>query len=282
MPHLPWAAVAKIALGAVALAVAWLAFVFVIQRLLIYPRWLVGPGSPSRPEGFESLWIETPAGRVEAWLLPAKEGRGPAVIYAHGNAELIDYNVELARAYRERGFSVLLPEYRGYGRSAGAPSEKGIVEDFSCFFDLLAARPEVDPARIVFHGRSIGGGVATSLASARPPAALILQSSFTSVTRLARGYLVPAALVRDPYDSVAVLRGLDRPVLIVHGSRDRTIPASESSDLHRAARISRLVLLDRDHNDWPPDDRALWVEIDAFLQDAGILPPPAPEPAAAE
>jgi len=282
MSHVPWTAAAKVALGALALAVAWFGFCFLIQRRLIYPRWIVPAGFPSRPAEFESLWIETPAGRVEAWLLPADGAKGPAVIYAHGNGELIDFQAELARAYRERGFSVLLPEYRGYGRSAGTPSEKGIVEDFTRFYDLLAARPEVDPARIVFHGRSLGGGVMTRLAAVRAPAALILQSSFTSVTRLARGYLIPAALVRDPYDSVEVLRRLDRPVLIVHGKRDRTIAASEAADLHRAARNSRLVLLDRDHDDWPPDDPALWAEMESFLRSAGILAPQVPGAATGE
>jgi fermentation-respiration switch protein FrsA (DUF1100 family) len=273
VPQLSWPAAARVSLGAVAIAIAWLGLAFLFQRALIYPRWLVGRGYPMLSEGFEKISIEIPGGRVEAWLLPGEEPKGPAVIYAHGNAELIDYQVRLARAYHERGFTVLLPEYRGYGRSAGSPSEKGIVQDFVRFHDLLAARPEVDPARIVFHGRSLGGGVMTRLAAVRPPAALVLQSSFTSVTRLARGYLVPAALVRDPYDSLEVLRDLDRPVLIVHGKRDRTIPASESSELHRVARRSRLALLDRDHNDWTPEDPFLWAELEVFLRDTGIVAP---------
>ena len=270
MAHSSWTVPARIALVAAALAAAWLGCVWLFQRALIYPRWLVGPGFAPRPPGFESLWIETPAGRVEAWFLPAGGAKGPAVVYAHGNAELIDFQADLARAWRARGFSVLLPEYRGYGRSQGSPSEKAIVEDFSRFFDLLAARPEVDPARIVFHGRSLGGGVLARLAVRRAPAALILQSSFTSVTRLARGYLVPAALVRDPYDSLEALKSIRCPVLIVHGSRDRTIPASEARELHRAAPGSRLVLLDRDHDDWPSDDAALWTEIDALLRETGL------------
>lgn len=273
MSHLSSALVVRVALIVLAVAIAWLVLAFLLQRAFIYPRWLVGPGFPSLPEGFESLSIEIPGGRVEAWLLPAKGTKGPAVIYAHGNGELIDFQVPLARAYNARGFTVLVPEFRGYGRSAASPSEKGIVEDFARFHDLLAARPDVDPSRIVYHGRSLGGGVVTRLAAVRPPAALILQSSFASVIRMSRRYLIPAALVRDPYDCLEVLREFDRPVLILHGRRDRVIPASESSELARVAKTSRLVLFDRDHNDWPPDDSAFWAEIDPFLLSAGVTTP---------
>ncbi|MBZ5639586.1 MAG: alpha/beta hydrolase [Acidobacteriia bacterium] len=276
MSHLPWAASARVVLGALALAIAWLGLGWSLERLVIFPRRVAGPGFPSRADGFESLWIEIPAGQVEAWLLPGRGAKGKAVIYAHGNAELIDFQVDLARAYHDRGFTVLLPEYRGYGRSSGTPSESGIVLDFTRFHDLLAARPEVDPRKIVFHGRSLGGAVVAQLAAVRRPAALILQSSFTSVARLARGYLIPAFLVRDPFDTLSVLPELDVPVLIVHGKRDRTIPASEADELQRASRSSRRVLLDRDHDDWAPDDPALWTEVDAFLGASGVPPLPRP------
>src|SRR5688572_30832441 len=117
--------------------------------------------------GLERLHV----GPVEGWFLPAygvAAGRpGPAVIFAHGNAEIIDpYALEL-EPYRRMGVSVLLPEFRGYGRSGGEPSEEGITDDFVAFHDLLAARPDVDPSRIVFHGRSLGGGVVCALAARR-------------------------------------------------------------------------------------------------------------------
>ena len=95
---------------------------------------------------------------------------------------------------------VLLPEYRGYGRSAGSPSQRAITEDLIAFYDLLARRPEVDAQRVVFHGRSLGGGAVCDLARHRKPAAVILMSTFTSMKRMAPRYLVPGFMVERSSD----------------------------------------------------------------------------------
>jgi fermentation-respiration switch protein FrsA (DUF1100 family) len=269
------------------LYLVYAAVMFGCQRRLIFPRDLAVP-RPNAGQGIprlERLWLETPAGKVEGWFLPgdgvSPQQPGPAVIFAHGNAELIDdWPLEMS-AYRRLGVSVLLPEYRGYGRSAGAPSQKALTEDFVQFYDLLAARPEVDRRRIIFHGRSIGGGVVCALAAERPPAALVLQSTFTSVADFAKRYLVPRFLVTDPFDNEAVLPRLTCPVILFHGRRDNIIPFAQAEALQRAARGSRLVVYDCAHNDCPPD----WVDfmraVADFLREAGVLPPAEPSPRAA-
>jgi len=139
----------------------------------------------------QRIWLEKDQGPVEGWLLQglgvAAEKPGPAVLIAHGNRELIDFYLDRARAYRRMGFTVLLAEYRGYGRSAGAPSRQRIAADFERFFDRLASLPFVDAKRIVFHGRSLGGAVLSELSRQRPPAALIVESTFTSIKAMAHG-----------------------------------------------------------------------------------------------
>ncbi len=254
------------ALLVVAIAYAvWLALAFFLQRPMVFLARMTGPLGPP-PAGVEVLRL----GERVAWFVPAGGG-GPAplVVGAHGNAETIEGWTEIAEGYRARGVSVLLPEYRGYAGTPGTPAERGLVQDFAAFLDVALARPEVDPRRVVFHGRSLGGGVVLALARERAPAAVILDSTFTSVADFARRFLVPRFAVRDPFDNVAALRELDRPVLILHGRPDRVIPVSHAHALAAAARHPTLVLHDQDHNDPPPAE--YWPAIDAFL--ARALPP---------
>ena len=259
----------------VVVTMAWICLILSTQRLVIYPRSIAnrhGHNLP-RPKAVQTLWLDEP--RVEGWLLPGRgvssEYPGPAVIFAHGNGELIDDWLVLMNAYHEMGVTTLLVEYRGYGRSQGTPSQHAITQDFVRFYDIIAALPEVDATRIVFHGRSLGGGVVCSVAKQRSPAALILQSTFTSVRRLARRMLVPPFLVLDPYDNLAVVRELSCPVLVIHGRRDEIIPHWHGQQLSDAATDSRLVTYDCHHNDCPPDWQVFWNDVVGFLCTSRII-----------
>ena len=251
-----------------------------LQRAILFPTWAVS--APAQSEGEqdkEQLWLSTRKGRVEAWFLAGRgvsqAEPGPLVIFAHGNGEIIDHWPQTLDHYRQLGVSVLLPEFRGYGRSGGSPSEQGIVQDYVAFYDQVTARPDVDARRVVFHGRSLGGGVVCGLAKQRKPAALILQSTFTSVADLAaEKYLIPRFLIRDPFDSVEAVRGLDSPLLIIHGRDDELIPISHAHTLRAAAKRAELLVLPGGHNDTPRSWPELWKEIDAFLESAEILSPP--------
>ena len=144
------------------IAIWWTAGMF-LQRQMLFPRsYAVAPANLNKPAALREVWIDTPEGKVEAWFLPGegvnRELPGPAVLFAHGNAEVIDNNLDLMRGYSQLGISVMACEYRGYGRSAGSPSQSAITEDFIRFFDALVAMPEVDRSRIFFNGRSLGGG----------------------------------------------------------------------------------------------------------------------------
>jgi len=261
------------------IAAAYYALSWSLQRWILFPRYLprCSP-TPQPPPGAEIWHVDSPDGPVEGWFFPAVGASAhsprPAVLCAHGNAEVIDRWTEEARRFREMGLHVLLPEYRGYGRSAGSPSEAAIAADFERFFDRLAARPDVDASRIVLLGRSVGVGAVMSLARRRPPAALVLQSGFTSMAEMARGYLLPRALVRDPFDNLAALRAGTAPVLILHGRHDTIVPVEHAHALAAAAGPrAQLELLDCDHNDCPPDDEndAFWERIRGFLAEAGVV-----------
>lgn len=270
---------ATLLLALLAIAAAYYALAWSLQRAILFPRYLprFAP-QPAPPPGVEVLHVASAAGPVEGWFFPAPGASAasprPAVICAHGNAEVIGRWEEEARRLQAMGLHVLLAEYRGYGRSAGRPSQAAIAEDFVRFHDALAARPEVDPARIVYFGRSLGVAAVLELALARPPRALILQSGFTSVADVARGYLLPRALVRDPFDNVAALRATTAPALILHGRHDTIVPPGHADALAGAAGPrATLVLMDCDHNDCPPLETLdqFWDGIERFLRAAGAL-----------
>jgi uncharacterized protein len=166
--------------------------------------------------------------------------------------------------YLGMGVSLFLPEYRGYGRSAGEPSQQALVADLRGWLQRLAQRPEIDTTRLIYHGRSIGGGVACALASLHPPQAMILQSTFTCIADVARRFGVPRALITEPFDNLTVIREARFPCLIMHGTRDRLIPFTHAERLCAACSQAEVSAYDADHNS-PLDPLRYWREIRTFL-----------------
>lgn len=167
--------------------------------------------------------------RVEGWWRPAPSASpatpGPAVIVFHGNGELIDDTIDFADAWHERGVSVLLAEYRGYGRSEGSPGIATCRADAAEWFDRVAARPDVRPELVLAHGFSLGGVFAAELAGLRPVAGLALESSPASLREAARERGIWLLFTRERFDAEAVLRALpaDIPVLLSHGENDPVV-----------------------------------------------------------
>ena len=256
---------------------SWVGFIWFFQRSMIYPRMrLAGAGlhGSALPADAVRIDLSIPGGTVEGVFLPGRgvsvAHPGPVVMFAHGNGELIDDWIGAFNGYRRHGVSVFLGEYRGYGRSAGGPSQHGIVSDFARFYDDLAARKDVDPKRIVFHGRSLGGGVVAQLARVRKPSAIILQSTFTSLAAVAGRFAVPFFLVRDPYPVLPVIKSFPGPVLIIGGTEDRVLSPDYSRRLHAAAPQSELAMFRMGHND-PPPEPAYWDTVIGFLKRGGII-----------
>ena len=223
----------------------------------------------------EKIWLNTSFGKVEAWFLPPTSGHDksacPAVIFAHGNAELIDFCPEKLKNFTELGIGVMLVEYPGYGRSEGTPSQKSITETFLLAYNILITRKDVDPDRIIIFGRSIGGGAACALAAKRPSAALILNSTFISTHSLASKYFIPRFLIRDPFDNLTIISSYSKPVLIIHGKYDEIIPYTHGVALYNAAKNGKMVTYNCGHNNCPPDWKSFWRDIEFFLKSAKII-----------
>jgi pimeloyl-ACP methyl ester carboxylesterase len=263
----------KILLSALVLYGIYCLALFLFQRQMMFPRYLLGSGAGAVPEGVVSEWIELSDGRVETWYLPPPGAKtpAPAAVVAHGNGELIDDLPDEFAPLQRMGLGVLMVEYPGYGRSDGAPSQKRIAEVFARAYDRLVDRPEIDPERIVFFGRSLGGGAVCDLTRRRSARALVLVSTFTSARSFARRYLAPGFLVRDPFDNADALKRFSGPVLVVHGRQDEVVGFAHGEALAGAAPRAKLLALNCGHNDCPPDPYRFWGEIERFFLEAGVL-----------
>jgi fermentation-respiration switch protein FrsA (DUF1100 family) len=267
-------------LPALLLWLVWAALLFTGQRRMIFPGRRAEALRDGAFPAAQLHRIDVPGGAVEAWWLPAVAGASrpaPAVIFLHGNFELVDEWMGSFEPLRAAGLGILLVEYPGYGRSTGVATQASVTRAAVSAWDLLAAKAgEVDTTRIIALGRSVGGGPACALAGERPLAALVLSSAFTGIRAYARRYLMPGFLVRHPFDNESAVRAFDGPVLVQHGTRDGTVPFRHGVRLAEAARDGELIRYQCGHNDCPWDE--MLQDMIAFLGRRGLLGNPAPAP----
>jgi len=264
------------------LYLSYCTLLFFLQRHMLFPRDLIQVPSSSQIsiQGLEKLRIPAKQGNVEAWFikpefkkidLEQQNKPLPALIFAHGNAEIIDFWVDEFKNITDMGIGILLVEYPGYGRSAGNPSQESITRVFIDAYDMLVSRSDVDPDRIILMGRSLGGGAVCQLAANRPCAALILMSTFTSARSFTKRYLVPGFLMRDPFDNLEVIKNYANPVLVIHGKKDEVIPFAHGEKLAKAAPNSTMIEYICGHNDCPPDWKIFRSDVKKFLSNAKII-----------
>lgn len=221
---------------------------------MFFPRASLAAASPPPGWSLEEVKITASDRTALVGLLVRPAAiRGPLVIHFGGNAEVAtEYASSVHELYGER--AVLLMDYRGYGRSAGAPGEKALISDALEIHDWALRRPDVDPARIAVHGRSLGSGVAVQLALARPVRCIVLTSPFASALEVARAaypWLPVSLLMRHPFDSIAHAPKLALPALVIMGSADNIVPAAHSERLAAAwgGPVERVRFEGFGHND---------------------------------
>ncbi|MCH2135725.1 MAG: alpha/beta hydrolase [Phycisphaerales bacterium] len=275
----PWRRLVWIALGS--LATLWvllvLATVF-LQETFIFPRWRVPAHEYAQPTpaDVELLELNTDEGIVPAWYLPGEPGAGLVVIL-HGNGVVIDAHLDDARRFAARGWHVLLPEYRGYGRAAGSPGEGRITDDVQKFVQRVQAMEAVSSSPLVLYGRSIGSAVAGVLAPKLGAHGLILHTPPSSIREMAQRYLVPGPLIRHPLDSAGSLAAMTNvPTLVLEHAQDGLIPGSHVQRIVDASG-GEHVIVDGGHNTYASGrdrDRAhaaMNALLDSVSGDAGEL-----------
>lgn len=187
---------------------------------------------------FEDVTLQTADGlSLGAWFIPARRPRG-ALIFCHGNAGNIADRLGQARLLNGLSLDVLLFDYRGYGRSHGTPTESGTYADADAAWKHLTEVRGRKPAEIIWFGESLGGAVAIESALRHPPAALIVEATFTSLVDLGRVHypLLPVnMLLRHRYESIRKVGKLTCPKLFIHAGDDELVPISNARTLFAAA-----------------------------------------------
>lgn len=262
----------------------WCAALFLLQGRMMFPRGFAGAPSEG-PWDIDAVVLRhefDPGRGVVAWLLlvpgASAESPRPLVVFFHGNAELIDHQAAIVALYRRLGASVLMVEYRGYGHSDGTPAQKPLVDDAVSVIEQVIEDKTIDAGRLVLHGRSIGGGIATQVALEIRPVALVVESTTTSVAGMAWRYGVPPFLVKSPLNNRAAFERLDLPILILHGRDDEIFPLAQAEALQRAGRDATLVTFNASHNTLPSGAEIERYEraIREHLIDAGAIADDAP------
>ncbi len=186
-------------------------------------------------------WITTSDRvRLHAWLFRASDAKAPVLIWFHGNAGNLTDRAEMAAEIAKRGVSVLLFDWRGYGKSEGRASESGLFHDSLAAYDFVHA---TKPSSIVLYGESLGGPYAAYVAKERKGAhAVIIENSFPSLMALGNalyklGWTAPFALRTSQWLNEAGV-----PVLVMHGTRDAVIPYSLGKQLYDELRVPKEML----------------------------------------
>jgi len=201
----------------------------------------------------EDVWFPATDGtRLFGWYVESS-GSPAVLLWCHGNAGNIINRLDNLRELYHLGLSVFLFDYRGYGRSQGRPSEEGLYQDALGAYAHVTGTRRIRPERIVLFGRSLGAAVAGEVASKRPVAGLILESSFPSVEALARFHyfgLPVHWLIGARFNLADKLKHVSVPILVIHGDQDEIVPIHLGRQVFEAAKDPKAfyVVPGADHN----------------------------------
>jgi uncharacterized protein len=216
------------------------------------------------PPGIEVQNVEMTSrlgDRIHAWWSTPKDWRPEqgALLFCHGNGGNLSYRGSaLPHWLNEMNVAVLLFDYPGFGLSTGEPSEQNCCAAGDAAYEWLCDNPKAPAERIILYGGSLGGGIATDLASRRPHRALVLVASFSSFPDMAQTrypWLPGRWLVHNRFDNLGKIANCRGPVFIAHGTRDGLIPVTHAERLFAAAaKPKRLFsMIDYPHIDLPCD-----------------------------
>jgi hypothetical protein len=232
---------------------------FLEEQFIFFP--IRHPGGDWEPAGLaveEADFLASDGVRLHGWFSPVAEPRRELIIlYSHGNAGNITHRAEIIELWQKHlGVPVFIYDYRGYGRSSGAPTESGVYADARAAYRWLTDHKGVAPEQIVLYGESIGAAVSLDLGLEVPHRALILDSAFTSAVEMgSRSFpWLPVRLVmRNRFDSIGRIDRYRRPLLVIHGTDDTIVPFEMGKRLFEHANEPKRFYAVRgaDHNEVP-------------------------------
>ena len=211
---------------------------------------------------FEDVFVETPDGEtLHGWWLPASSEPKGTVYFLHGNAQNISSHIMNVAWLPEKRYNVFLIDYRGYGRSTGAPDIEGTLHDAETGLRWLANQPSTNDQPLFLLGQSLGGALGTALASEwvkrdeHPPLdGVILDGTFSGFRAIAREKLgdfwltwplqIPLSwTITDEYEGHERIADISPvPVMVIHSVRDGIIPFHHGERLYDAAAEPKTFL----------------------------------------
>ncbi len=256
----------------VAYLVVLLLMVWFEERMIFFPAPYNAADTVWRPAGleFEDAWFTADDGaKLHGWYCPVDEPEA-VILFAHGNAGHLAWRAEAIRnLQRELHCSVLIFDYRGYGRSEGKPSERGVLRDVRAAHAWLIERSGRPAEEIVLMGRSLGGGVVLDLAAETSAAAVVVESTFTSLPDVAAvhyPWLPVRTLMRSRLNNLQRLADYPGPIFLSHGDADTVVPFEFGRRLYEAATGEKQFFLvaGGGHND--PQPHEYYRQLGAFLR----------------
>ncbi len=221
---------------------------------------------------FEDIYFFNPDGtKLNGWYIPAKKSRA-TLLFCHGNAGNISHRIEIIDMFCRIGLDVFIFDYRGYGRSQGSPTEKGLYTDAHAAYTYLIDKRKINEKSIVVYGKSLGANVAVELCSKVRPAALISESTFASALEMGKKlfpFLPIKWFITIKYDALSKIKDITIPKLIIHSEDDEIIPFQQGKMLFQAApEPKEFYPMRGGHNEAIFQAKEDFVsKIDAFLQE---------------
>ncbi len=252
--HQIWTTIRSIIVIVVSLYVVLIIVVWFFQsRLIYFPQSAIAMTPDQIKLPYEVISFEASDGvKLSGWFIPAENSRG-VILFCHGNAGNISHRLESILIFNRLSLDVFIFDYRGYGQSEGKPTEQGTYLDAEAAWDYLVENREADPTKIIIFGRSLGGAVASWLAKAQIPGALIVESAFTSIPDIGAEvypFLPVRLLSRINYSTIDHIHDVTCPVLIVHSRDDELISFNHGLKIFEAANEPKdLLEISGSHND---------------------------------
>lgn len=249
-----------------------------LQRSLIYfPTQHVPDVHVLHPTAEEISFSTADELTLSGWFVPAPDSdQRITMLIFNGNGGNRGDRTNLARSFSERGYAILLFDYRGYGGNPGRPTEAGLQADGVAAIEYLVGRDDVDAERIVLFGESLGAAVAIATAQTHPPAVLVLRSPFTSLPDVASVHypILPMSLLLwDEYPNLETIGRIRVPTMVIAGTADGTVPFEQSLAIHGAANDPKemLTVEGADHNDAQLSSGPAVVDaVVAFINELGL------------
>jgi len=210
----------------VALVSLLIYFRYIEKRSLYFPMRGIETTPAVIGLSFEEISFKTSDEIIlNGWFIPDKEAKD-TVLFFHGNGGNISHRLEKIAILHNLGLNVFIFDYRGYGKSQGSPSEKGLYRDGEAAYGYLIKQCGIPPNNIILYGESLGGAVAIDLAKDNKVKALITEDLFSSIKEMVKIIypFFPHFILQSRFDSISKIKDIEVPKLIIHSVDDEIIP----------------------------------------------------------